>query len=338
VSEVIDEGERIAHLLAGPLPDEEVECAVNWKRRFDHMQQHTGQHLLSGVLQKEFGIATVSFHLGAEASTIDVDAAALVAERVSEIERRANEVVCENRPVTVSYHEAGEDPGVRKEVDREGPLRVITIEDLDRSACGGTHVRMTGEIGPILIRKLDKVRGCVRIEFLCGARAVRQARVDFDALSQIARRFSAAPSEAPALVISQTERLAVAERQWRKLAIEIAKTRGRELHTASAPNQQGVRVHVRRLEKGPIDEELRVEAQAFTGAGQAVFLAIAEDSGAILLAVSSDGGWNAGAALKPILLRHGGRGGGGATLAQGSVPPGEAVASAVRDLSALFSQ
>jgi alanyl-tRNA synthetase len=308
--EVIDEGERVVHLLAEPIAPGQVKCTVDWRRRFDHMQQHTGQHLLSGVLQTEFGIATLSFHMSAATSTIDVDAASLDTDRLIEIERRANELVCENRPVTVSYHELGDDAGLRKQVDREGTLRVVTIDGLDRSACGGTHVRMTGEIGPILLRKLDKIRGCVRIEFVCGARATGQARADFDALSRIARTFSAPLSETPALVAAQAERLSEAERQWRRLAIELAKSRGRDLHASSPPNDQGVRVHVRKLAAGPLEEDLRAEAQAFTAGGQAVFLCLAEDTGAILLAVSGDGGWNAGTTLKQVLSRHGGRGGG----------------------------
>src|SRR5438034_3396828 len=191
VVDVVDEGERIAHVLGAAIDLDEVSCRLNWERRFDHMQQHSGQHLLSAVMLDLFGMATRSVHFGASSSTLDLDASSLSADQVSAAELRANQVVFENRPVNVLFADSAEDLGLRKASDRAGVLRVITIEGLDRSACGGTHVRATGEIGPVLIRKLDKVRSAVRVEFLCGLRALRRARAAFEALSKIAQVFSA---------------------------------------------------------------------------------------------------------------------------------------------------
>ena len=169
VVEVVDEEDRVAHLLDRPLEPGWYPCEIDWPRRFDHMQQHTGQHLLSAVLSDAFGLPTVSFHLGAEASTIDVEAPPQFdPARLVEAESRANALIFENRRVSVSYHDGREDNlRLRKPSEREGIIRVVTIEDLDRSACGGTHVAATGEAGPILIRKLDRIRGNLRIEFLC---------------------------------------------------------------------------------------------------------------------------------------------------------------------------
>src|SRR5882672_8267714 len=154
VIDVIDEGEEIAHRTAKPVLGDMARCTVDWPRRFDHMQQHTGQHLLSAVFQERFQLKTVSFHLGQESSTIDLETPSLEHAKILAAERLANDVVFENRPVLVSYEEAGAVAGLRKPSGREGTLRVITIEGLDRSACGGTHVRATGEIGPILLGKL----------------------------------------------------------------------------------------------------------------------------------------------------------------------------------------
>lgn len=153
VLDVIDEEDRVAHLAAAAVPAGVVPCAVDWGRRFDHMQQHTGQHLLSAVLVELFGVQTLSFHLGADASTIEVGAGVLDPHRVEAAERRANELVSENRPVTVTFEDAGGAEGLRKPSGRGGVLRVVGIAGYDRSACGGTHVRSTAEIGPILIRK-----------------------------------------------------------------------------------------------------------------------------------------------------------------------------------------
>ncbi len=176
VVDVVDEDTRIAHILSKPAPagleSGFVGCVIDGRRRADHREQHTGQHLLSAVFLETMGAETVSFHLGGEISTIDVARAALTAEEIERVEERANALVRENRPVTVSFGEASEDLGLRKATERGGTIRVVTIENLDRSACGGTHVRQTGEIGAILIRKLDKVRGNTRVEFVCGGRAV----------------------------------------------------------------------------------------------------------------------------------------------------------------------
>ena len=163
VLNVVDEAERIAHQLASPVPGGPVDCAIDWSRRFDHMQQHTGQHLLSAVFQEAFALKTVSFHLGAESATIDLEGGLVEPRTAQEAERRANQIVFEDRPVRVDFQHATEVLDLRKPSEREGTLRIVSIQDLDRSACGGTHVRSTGEIGPILIRKLDKVRQTTRV-------------------------------------------------------------------------------------------------------------------------------------------------------------------------------
>ena len=209
VLDVIDEGDRVAHITASPIDASEVECEIDWARRFDHMQQHTGQHLLSAVLADLLGAQTVGFHLGSESSAIDVTANSLTDSQAAEAEVRANGIVFENHAVRVSFEDAAEAlaAGVRKRSDRDGTLRIITIAGVDRSACGGTHVRATGEIGPVLIRKLDRAHGATRVEFLCGSRAVRRARADYNLLAGISRTLTAPFDETAALVSSQAEAL-----------------------------------------------------------------------------------------------------------------------------------
>lgn len=323
VTEIVDEEDRIAHLLSGPLLGTEAWCEIDWDRRFDHMQQHTGQHLLSAVFSEVLSAATVSFHLGGESSTIDLSCPSLDPEQIQVVEERANDIVFENRPVSVSFTETPEDLGLRKRSEREGVLRIVTIADLDRSACGGTHVRATGEIGPILIRKLERMRGNVRVEFLCGTRAVKRARADYEALSQVARVFSAALDEAPELVAAQFEKSQEAEKARRRLSAELAAAKGREIHSQTTPGPDGTRRVTRRVPS--ISEDLRIEAQSFTAGPRAVMLLLANDPPSILLAASKDSGWNAGAWLKNELARAGGRGGGSPAMAQGSVPSKDAV-------------
>lgn len=325
VIDVREEGERILHRLACPVDVDEVECSVDWPRRFDHMQQHSGQHLLSAVFAELYGMDTLSVHLGSEVSTIDLDAASLDTEQVCRVEERIGEVVFENRPIRVAYGSTSEVSDLRRETDREGILRIVTIEGIDRSACGGTHVRATGEIGLVLIRRLDKIRGNVRVEFLCGRRALRRLRADFDTLTQVARLFSAPIDETPSLVAGIQEKLINAERARKRLARELAETRGRQLYLDTTPGASGLRVVIKRVAGGPIGEELRVEAQSFTAQRKAVYVAAIDDPPSVLIAASEDAGLDAGNVLKEALVRAGGRGGGNSRIAQGSLPSSEAL-------------
>jgi alanyl-tRNA synthetase len=329
VLEVSDEEDRIAHRLAAPLTSSNVQGVVDWPRRFDHMQQHTGQHLLSAVLAELFGLRTVSFHLGAEASTIDIEAPGLSDDQLRAAERRANEVVWANRPVSAALELAGEVEGLRKPTGRQGEIRVVTIAALDRSACGGTHVRASGEIGAVLLRKLEKIRGNVRIEFLCGRRAIARARADFDALARVARVFSSQLDDTPALVATQAGELRESERLRRKLSLERASQEGRELWAAAPPAQNGLRQCCRKLAAGAVDDEMRALAQGFTSQGSALFAAAFQAPPGLLLAVSSDSGVHAGNRLKEVLGATGGRGGGNAALAQGSLPSAAALSGAL---------
>jgi alanyl-tRNA synthetase len=322
VVDVVDEEDRVAHVLAEALPvaggDAPVEGTLDWARRFDHMQQHTGQHLLSAVIEELYAIRTLSFHLGQESSTIEIGAATLSATQMGAIERRANEVICENRAVRVVFEDAAQAQGLRKPSERDGILRVVTIEDLDRSACGGTHVEATGMIGALLLRKLDKIRGNVRLEFLCGARATARARKDFDALSEIARGLSAPLDEAPALVAGLSARVQELEKARRKLAMELAVHQGKQLYQATIPGAGGRRYAVQ--DAAAIDDETRALAQSFTGEPNAVFVALCPAVNAVLVAASRDSGLHAGELVKKSVSAVGGRGGGNAQIAQGSAP------------------
>jgi alanyl-tRNA synthetase len=331
VLEVAEEGERIAHRLAAPLAADQVTGTLDWARRFDHMQQHTGQHLLSSVFAGGFSLRTVSFHLGQESATIDLEGGAVTAETVIEAERRANAAVFENRAVTVAFEDAAAAEGLRKDSTRQGTLRIVSLEGLDRSACGGTHVRATGEIGPVLLRKLEKIRSSTRVEFLCGGRAVRRARADYEALNRVAQLYSAALDETPAYAAAQLEAAKAAEKALRKLDMELAGYRGRELWEEAAPDGDGVRRVTRRLASGNL-EALRALAQSFTSRPRAVFLAALADPPSVLLAASEDAGVDAGRAVKAAVAAVGGRGGGTARMAQGSVPALEALEGVVAAL------
>jgi alanyl-tRNA synthetase len=318
VVDVIDEGDRIAHVVEAPVVGDRLAGAIDWARRFDHMQQHTGQHLLSAVIAERFGHATVGVHFGRESAALDLDTPGLGHAEIVEAEARANAAVTENRPVEVSFEEAAAAAGLRKASDREGTLRIVTIRDLDRSACGGTHVRATGEIGAIAIRKVERVKQHVRLEFLCGLRAVRRARADADLLSALATSHSATAEELPTLLEAQRAELKAGAAARRELEEAVAGYRARALHASTPPDARGRRIAVVREAAGPA-ERLRALALAYTGLAGGVLIAVVAEPPAILLASAADTGLDAGRILKPALEANGGRGGGNARMAQGSV-------------------
>ena len=196
----------------------------------------------------------------------------------------------------------------------------MSIDGLDRSACGGTHVRATGEIGAVLLRKLEKMRQTVRVEFLCGGRAVRRARADFEALSRMAQLFSAPLDEVP-----RDGGGATGDGEGRRKSASQAGTRAGGLSgqgtvpATAEPGPDGVRRAVQRLHRGNL-EDLRAVAQNFTAQAKSVFVATLKDPPSVLLAASADSGVDAGKLLKAALTEAGGRGGGNARIAQGSVP------------------
>lgn len=336
VLDVVDEGERVAHLLAAPLASSTVQGLVDWPRRFDHMQQHTGQHLLSAVFIELLNAETVSVHFGADYATLDLDVGEVSAGELADVQDRANAVAAENRPVTVSFEDAATVTGLRKPSDRAGMLRLVTIADLDKSACGGTHVRRTGEIGAILIRRVERVKKRVRVDFLCGLRAARRARADYLALSNIATGFSAAIDDAPGLVERQRQELRDAHGVREEILKELAAFQARDRVTATAPNAAGRRVVLEHLSSGTL-EALRPLANAIISHEGTIFLGASDDPAALLLATSPSSGIDAGATLKGVLAAAGGRGGGSPRFAQGSLPSRDAVPPALAALRTAIS-
>jgi alanyl-tRNA synthetase len=282
------------------------------------MQQHTGQHLLSAVFEDLFGHKTVSVHFGPDYSTLDLETDSVTRKQLLAVEARANALVGEARPVIVTFEDAATASGLRKASDREGTLRIVSIDGVDRSACGGTHVRSTAEIGPVLIRSTEIVRKATRVEFICGNRAIDRARKDFESLSQIAASLSASPDDVAALVGAQAERVKEAESGRKKVEKELATFHARERYDAASPDANGIRTIVIR-DAASIDE-LRALAQAAFALPRVVVVGALVNPPSVLLASSEDSGVDSGRILKEQLAAVGGRGGGSPRMAQGSVP------------------
>ncbi len=333
VVDVVDEGEDIAHLTAAAVEADEVSCQVDWMRRFDFMQQHTGQHLVSAVLADGFGSQTVSVHFGDAMSTLELDSPTIDQRQLREAEARANTMITEARPVVVSFEDVSAAEGLRKASDREGVLRVVSIDGVDRSACGGTHVRTTAEIGVVLLRRQEKVRKNTRIEFVCGARAVQRARSDFEGLRAMAQTLSASLDELPALVSLQLQQLKDAEQARRRLDGEVATYRARECHAATPADAAGIRRYTTVVNSGAL-EDWRSFAIAMSTMPRAVCVIAARATRNVLVSASEDSGVDAGAMLKSVTAAHGGHGGGSTRLAQGAFPDDGAFTRALPSLGA----
>jgi len=202
VLDVSDDSGEVEHLTDAPLEvGQRVHGVIDAVRRRDHMQQHTGQHVLSAAFDRLLQVRTESFHLGAASATIDLHREVTPAE-IARAEEAANQIVWEDRPVAIRFvtpDEAAALP-LRKEPKKDGELRLFDITEWDLSACGGTHVARTGEIGIIAIRGWERFKGASRVEFVCGVRALAAFRELRDSIAGSVRLLSVMPPELPAAI------------------------------------------------------------------------------------------------------------------------------------------
>jgi alanyl-tRNA synthetase len=323
------EGE-IWHRVDGAVtPDARVECALDWARRFDHMQSHTGQHILSRAFVEVAKADTRSFHLGEGEVTIDVDHASPGTDLLRLVEDRANQIVWEDREVlthVVSRDDALRFP-LRKPPDVEGPVRVVEVEGYDWSACGGTHVRRSGQVGVISILGTERYKGGTRVAFVAGARALRRLRGAGDLLRRVCLEFTAGEADLPSAVARLKESHGRLDRRLKPLLRESLEREAARL-LADAPRGPHGPVVALHAPDRPADE-----------AGLLAGL-IAEQGGTALLVCGDEtprahfsaptGTMSMGALLGEICKRHGGRGGGRPESAQGTIPK-DAVPQALRE-------
>jgi alanyl-tRNA synthetase len=311
-----DDG-RLLHVV-DRLPDAgEVKGAIDWTRRFDHMQQHTGQHVLSAAFDRLLGARTESFHLGVDYSTIDL-ARELSAADVARAEDEANRVVWEDRAVAIRFASAEEAAtlGLRKESKREGTLRLVDVQDFDLSACGGTHVARTGAIGVIAVAATERFRGGLRVTFLCGGRALAGYRALRESVAGSVRALSVLPSELPAAVDRVQAENKELRGQVKDLRLKLAGFEGDAL-ARTAVETAGVKLVATSL-PGCDATALKTIAQRIVQQPGYVAVLVGDmDARPLLVARSADVEVDAGALLKQLVQRHGGKGGGRPDLAQG---------------------
>ena len=329
-----DEQGAVWHFVRNPLvAGTFVEGQIDWKRRFDHMQQHTGQHLLSAVFWRELQAPTISFNLGESTSTIDLASEQVTHQSLERVERIANEIIGEDRQVTTRDLPRGEAEAMlaagqlRKLPDRQGTIRVIDIADYDKNACGGTHVRSTGQIGGLQVRAVERVSRGVRIEFVCGLRAVRAVRADLAILRETSALLSTRATELASTVGRLLTEGKANAKQCQKLREELAVFQGAKL-AMEEPIESGLRLVVRAWRDRDRDYVRLLASRTAIAAPRTAVIFSANDSDPVrvFVARSSDLDFNCGQILREALAHVGLRGGGSADLAQGEVPAEQEVA------------
>jgi alanyl-tRNA synthetase len=322
------------HLLEGPVTAEAAEGLIDWERRFDHMQQHTGQHLLSAAFIALLDAPTVSFHLGTDDSTIDLAIPRISWDDAFRVETHVNRVIWDDRDVEV--HFVGEDEiarvPLRKPPAVSGTIRVVWVKDVDASACGGTHVPRTGAVGLLKIVRLERYKGGMRVGFLCGGRALAQYGRVLRGAQTVGADLSVHVDQVPETV----ERLAADLKDTRR-ALETAQdalmaVEAERLWAATAETDGARRVIVCRGDLGP--DQVTALASHLAARPRTVALVAGTDAkGLRIVCKRSDDlpDVNAGDVLRRAAEELGGRGGGTAAQAQGGAPlaPGEVVVEAM---------
>jgi alanyl-tRNA synthetase len=335
VTEVADtEDGHVVHYLEAPLKDVQhgtrIRGEIDAARRRDHMQQHSAQHVLSAAFVRLFNMPTVSFHMADDYCSIDLDTPSLSKEQIESAERMANEIVLENRAVDIRFVTPDEAAklGLRKlpPAERE-QLRLIDIRDWDLSACGGTHVNQTGQIGGVFMRKAEKVRQGYRVEFVAGQRAVASARRDFNTLTQTAALFSANIYDVPQQARKSLDEIRSLRKQIEQSQEELASAQATSL-LADTLETRGRKLVIRTFSGRDLNY-LKLLAQKLTRQSPTAIALLATESPqpALVFAQSAGQPHDMGALLKETIAKLGGRGGGSKDLAQGGVPSSEGLES-----------
>ncbi len=309
ILDVFEEDGTVFHVLPEPLEGSSAHGVLDWPRRLDHMQQHSGQHLLSAIFQDEYGYRTESFHLGAEYCSIDITTPDLTLQEQLAAEARANELILEDLPVftyTLQPEEFGQVP-LRKIPDLPGPLRIVEIQGFDYSPCSGTHVGKTGQIGLLKILKAERYKGMTRVYFLCGGRALEDYRRKHEICSELVALLAVPEGEVVERVSADLERRKELEKLVEELQGELLELRARELVSRS----EGP--FFLELPEASIPEAQRL-ARAVLNLTQA--LVVINLGERLVLAHNLPAGPNLGQLIKDQAQPLGGRGGGSPTAAQ----------------------
>ncbi|MHB1007412.1 MAG: alanyl-tRNA editing protein [Chloroflexota bacterium] len=337
VLDVVETNDAIVHVLAAPVTGETVAGSVDWTRRFDHMQQHTGQHILSQAFVQRLEAETVSFHLGDDISSIDVATSGLSPQQLNEVEDLANAVIYADTPIHADFvtPERLAALPLRKPPKVKENVRIVEVEGFDWSPCGGTHTRSAGEIGIIKLRRSEKRGNDTRVEFLCGRRALRDYRWRVEHLLTLGGALSVRDDEAVAAMLRALEAAKTRDREAQLLRDKLLDYEAAALGTA-APRVNGVALVSEVFVEREFDELKRLALKLTAGESAVALLGSQGQKGQLVFARSADVACDMNAILKAACTAVGGRGGGTPALAQGGAPDPtripEAVAQARRQV------
>jgi alanyl-tRNA synthetase len=239
VVQLIEREKEILHVLEQELASESVRGKVDWDTRFDHMQQHAGQHVLSQSFLELFEGGTRSFHLGNKSSTLEIDIPQVSEQDIEKVERLANRIVFENREIKSYFvpEDRIKDVPLRRPPQKTGEIRVVEISGFDYSACGGTHPHSTGEIGLIKILKWERIRNNIRFEFICGKRALGDYTAKHRILSQLAAQFSVSEEDVWVSIQRLSSELKQQKSRSKKLQDKVA---AMEAETVIQNTEEGI--------------------------------------------------------------------------------------------------
>ncbi len=299
-----------------------VSCSVDWKRRFDHMQQHTGQHVLSRAFIDVAGLYTESFHMGEDACTIDLAGAAFDEKAVAEAEKLANAIIQENRKVDIRRASAGELAGLDlRKAAPEGvsEIRLVDIDGFDVNPCCGTHVRRTGELGLLKVLKAENVKGIKRVQFKVGTRAFDDYAFKHDIVQHLAGRFTTGAGEIGSKVDKLESELQRSKKSVKRLAGKLAAFELEQMLLA-AEECSGVKLVVRRLPDG--DEDLLDLLSAGLRSHGGTVAVLGTGDGAVVCCASDGIGVDFSGSAVAMASAVGGSGGGRGGYARLKLPPG----------------
>ncbi|MEZ4869098.1 MAG: DHHA1 domain-containing protein [Caldilineaceae bacterium] len=324
VDVVAAESGEVLHLLAAEdgaafTVGQPVEGQLDWARRYDHMQQHSGQHLLSQIFYRCFGYETVSVHFGALESTLDLETADLSAVQVDEAERDANQLLYRTLPIKAYFVTEAELAAVplRRPPKVSGKIRIVEIDDFDYSACGGTHCRTTAELAPLKVTKVERRRDQVRVTFLCGQRAFADYALKHQLITEVANLFSNEIQQTPALVERNLAQIKELQRRVEQQQRELLGYAVQEW-LAEAAIVNGYRLVVKELVDLDVNGLKSVASQLQQQAGVVALLGVSDASKATLIfSRATDVDVHVGNLLREVLRLFGGKGGGRPDYAQG---------------------
>ena len=319
----------VLHVLDNDLDEEQVTAVINWQRRFDHMQHHTGQHILSQAFIQIATAQTIGFHLSESSVTIDLDISSLTPAQIEEVEQLTNEIIWQNRPVkvrTVNAQEVQSLPLRKIPPVRDGKLRLIEIAEFDLTACGGTHVAQSGEVGLLKIIKQERRGEKQRIEFRCGHRAFIDYRQKHQIVTQLSTQLTTAAKELSPAVARLQEDNKQSRRQLKKQQVELDRLEAQQL--LSQGERHGDTILVTHLFSGRDPGQVRaLGSQLARNEGVVALLAMAGNRSQLIFCRSENAPGKMNKLLRIALNELGSQSGGGSdTFAQGVGPPADVAA------------